>query len=249
MSGWIKLHRKLLESPIFDNTELLRVWIWCLIKASHKEHQQMVGLQVIELKPGQFVTGRFKGSSELKLNPSTFYKYLKTLEKLQMIDLNSNNKMTVVTIEKWGEYQSDEEQSYQQRINNVSTTYQQRNTNKNDKNVKNDKKDRYILSDDENKFLNTLEEIENYPLDRKKDLEMYKTLEEKYPTLNLVEAIEQWRIYKLDQPLKAKSNPRSQINTAFKKYVDWGKCLKNTNSSNFRTDSNPSSWRGSDKRL
>ena len=207
----------------------------------------MVGLQVIELKPGQFVTGRFKGSSELKLNPSTFYKYLKTLEKLQMIDLNSNNKMTVVTIEKWGEYQVDEEQSYQQNNNNVTTTYQQRNTNKNDKNDKKDKNDIYILSESEENFFKTLSEIENYPLDKKKDLEMYTTLEERYPTLNLLEAIDQWRIYKLDQPLKAKSNPRSQINTAFKKYVEWGKCLKGEK--NNSSDEEKYNWRGSDRRL
>lgn len=109
--------------------------------------------------------------------------------------------------------------------------------NSKEDNTKEDKKaikkeDIYILSDNENKFINILLEIENYPLDRKKDLEMYKTLEERYPTLNLIEAIEQWRIYKLDQPLKVKSNPRSQINTAFKKYVEWGKCIKSGGTSN-----------------
>ena len=139
MSGWIKLHRKLIDNPIFDNAELLRVWIWCLLKASHKGYNQLVGLTEVELKEGQFITGRFSGSKELRINPSTFYKYLKTLEKLKMIELNSNNKMTIVTIAKWAVYQLDEIESYQQNNNNVSTTYQQNNTNKNDKNDKNEK--------------------------------------------------------------------------------------------------------------
>lgn len=135
--GWIKLHRKLIDNPIFDNPNLLRVWLWCLLKASHEHHQQMVGLQVVDLEPGQFVTGRFKGSDELKINPSTFYKYLKTLEKLEMINLKSNNKMTIVTIENWRKYQVEDKEVYQQNNNKITTKEQQNNTNKNDKNDKN----------------------------------------------------------------------------------------------------------------
>ena len=140
-----------MDNPIFDNPNLLRVWLWCLLKASHKHHQQMVGLQVVDLEPGQFVTGRFKGANELEINPSTFYKYLKTLEKMQMISLNSNNKMTVVTIENWRKYQTEDKEVYQQNNNKITTKEQQNNnkrttkeqqnnTNKNDKNDKNDKK-------------------------------------------------------------------------------------------------------------
>ncbi|HSH36025.1 conserved phage C-terminal domain-containing protein [Schnuerera sp.] len=140
MAGWIKLHRKLLYNPVFDNPNLLRVWLWCLLKASHDNYQQMVGLQVVDLEPGQFVTGRFKGSDELEINPSTFYKYLKTLEKMQMISLNSNNKMTVVTIENWRKYQTEDKEAYQQNNNKITTKEQQNNTNKNYKNDKNDKK-------------------------------------------------------------------------------------------------------------
>lgn len=88
----------------------------------------------------------------------------------------------------------------------------------------------YILSNDEKQFLETLGEIKNYPLDREKDLEMYKTLKERYPELDLLEAIENWKLYKLDKPLTKKSNARSQINNAFKKYVEWGKCLKKEDS-------------------
>jgi len=104
----------------------------------------MVGLQEIELREGQFVTGRFAGAGELNMNPSTFYKYLKVLEGLGMIGLKSNNKMTIVTIVNWNKYQFEEEEIYQQNNIKITTKEQQNNTNKNDKNVKNDKKDIYI---------------------------------------------------------------------------------------------------------
>lgn len=132
MSGWIKLHRKTLESSIFDNPHLLKMWMWCLLKASHKSYKQLVGLEEIELNEGQFITGRHKGSVELKVNPSTWYKHLKLLESMSMIDINSNNKMTVVSIVNWGLYQGNGLESN----NEITTNEQQNNTNKNVKNVK-----------------------------------------------------------------------------------------------------------------
>lgn len=114
-----------------------------MLKATHKDYETLVGLQVVELLPGQFVTGRFKGSEELKMNPSTFYKYLKILQDLSMIALKSDNKKTVVTIENWDKYQGEEGRAYQQNNNNVTTTYQQRDTNNNINNNNNINKDVY----------------------------------------------------------------------------------------------------------
>src|SRR5699024_11095684 len=150
------------------------------------------------------------------MNPSTFYKYLKVLESMKMIELKSNNKMTTVTISNWGLYQENPTESCQQNDNEITTKEQQNNTNKNVKNVKNVKK--YILSPLEDEFLEILSTVEDYPVDMEKDLDMIKRLEERYPQLNLVEAIKDWATYKLDKPLKEKSNARSQINTSFNNY-------------------------------
>ena len=125
--GWIKLYRKILKSPIWDNEKALKIWIWCLIKATHEDRNQLVGKQIVNLKKGQFVTGRKKASEELKINDRTIYDYLKLLEKLQMISINSNNKFSVVTIEKWEEYQIEElnnQHQITQQINNNATTTQ-----------------------------------------------------------------------------------------------------------------------------
>ena len=128
---WIKLYRKLLKSPIFENEKALKIWIWCLLKATHIEREQLVGQQIVQLEKGQFVFGREKASEELKMTESTVYKYIKLLEKLHMISINSNNKFSVVTIEKWEDYQDKK----QQENNKVTTKEQQSNTNKNVKNI------------------------------------------------------------------------------------------------------------------
>lgn len=129
--SYIKLFRKLLNSPIFENEKALKIWIWCLLKATHKERLQLVGQQEVNLQKGQFIFGRKKASEELKFSESTIYKYIKLLEKLQMISINSNNKFSVITVEKWEEYQIEELKDN----NKVATKEQQSNTNKNVKNI------------------------------------------------------------------------------------------------------------------
>ena len=150
MTGWIKLHRKLLDSPIFQNEKLFKVFAYCLMKASHKEHTQLVGRRVVHLQKGQFVFGRKRASEELRLKESTVRDYVKLLEKLGTIDIKSDNKFSVITVVNWAVYQNDEEISdskndkksttNQHQMDSKSTTNQhQINTNKNVKNEKNDK--------------------------------------------------------------------------------------------------------------
>lgn len=137
MSGWIKLHRKLIESDIFQNEKLLKIFIYCLLKATHQEHSQLIGLRTIELKKGQFVFGRSKAATELNMKESTVWKYMKFLESIKTISIDSNNKFSVITIENWEFYQGIPEEVEQQNNNKITTKEQQNNTNKNVKNVKN----------------------------------------------------------------------------------------------------------------
>lgn len=85
---WIKLYRKIMKSPIWENEKALKIWIWCLLKATHEEREQLVGQQIVKLKKGQFVFGRNKASDELQMNENTIYRYIKLLEKIR----NDNNK-------------------------------------------------------------------------------------------------------------------------------------------------------------
>lgn len=119
--SWIKLYRKILKSPIWENEKALKVWIWCLIKATYEERIQLVGQQEVLLQKGQFVFGRKKASKELQMSESMVYRYMKVLEKLQMLNIKPNNKFSIVTIEKWEDYQI-EELNLNSKIDNKRTT-------------------------------------------------------------------------------------------------------------------------------
>ena len=146
MEGWIKLHRKLIENPIFLKPELLQLFIYCLLKANHEAQKIIFNGQEIEIKIGQFITGRNAMAKDLKQNPITTYKRLKILENLQILNIKSNNKFSIVTVLNWELYQSEEMKRNSKRNNKGTTREQQGNTNKNDKNDKNDKKYKIIRS-------------------------------------------------------------------------------------------------------
>ena len=139
MSGWISLHRKIMDNPIYSNAGMLKLWIHCLLKASHAEHEQLIGTQIIKLDPGQFVTGRDALAEEFNkgvkksevVTARTLWRWLKKFEEWQMLSIKSTTQFSVVTILKWSDYQKGV-----QRVSNACPTDVQRvSTNNNDNNV------------------------------------------------------------------------------------------------------------------
>lgn len=107
MAGWIKLHRKLLQSLIFGNEKGLKVWLWCLLKATHTKYDVLIGRTKVTLQAGQFIMGSNKAVDELKLARSTIWYWLSLLEKEGQVVLQKNARYTVVTLLNWEEYQHD----------------------------------------------------------------------------------------------------------------------------------------------
>ncbi len=143
MQGWLKLHRCLMEKPIFDNPKLLKVFMWCLFKATHKPRDVYFGLRKVSLEPGQFITGTYAAAEELNIPGTTVWRHLHTLQDNGTIEIKAESKYTVINVVNWGNYQVDDEES-----GKVMATKRQRNgnetaTNKNVKNDKNEKKTLY----------------------------------------------------------------------------------------------------------
>lgn len=144
MKGWISVHRKLMKNPVWQDPNYLKLWMYCLLKATHTEHDQLLGSQVVKLEPGQFVTGRTSLADDMnegmkpkqKQSEISWWRYLNNLEKWGMLNINKTNKYSVVSIVNWDEYQDSEHQ-----VNNKRTTNEhQLNTNNNGNNVNNENK-------------------------------------------------------------------------------------------------------------
>ncbi len=137
--GYVKLHRALLDSSVFHNEKKLKIFIWCLLKATHTKRNQVVGRQSIDLREGEFIFGRNQSSLELNMTPSTLWNYMKDLEKDKTIQIKSNNKFSVVSITNWDFYQNTQGDNDNTSNNKFTTKKQEIDTNKNVKNVENNK--------------------------------------------------------------------------------------------------------------
>jgi hypothetical protein len=115
--GYLKLWRCTLDTDIWSNESLWRLWSWCLLKASHKERWFSIstgkGTTEVHLLPGQFVFGRKTAAKELRWTESTIYKRLLKLKTLGNCNIESNTHYSVVTICKWSIYQPVEIQKEQ----------------------------------------------------------------------------------------------------------------------------------------
>ena len=143
--GWIVLHRKLLDKPIwFESTaEQKVILITLLLMANHAEKEWEWQGQKYVAKPGQFVTSLPKiveacGNGISIKNVRTA---LKRFEKYGFLADKSTNKNRLITINNWAFYQDkpDEHgrQTGSQVADNRQATGRRVASNNNDKQINN----------------------------------------------------------------------------------------------------------------
>ena len=148
MDGWLKLYRSILDSAVFQDAEILKVWIWLLCNVAFEQHDTICYGKVIHLKPGQIATGRKKIAQCTDLNENKVYRALTALKSLGNIEIKSTNKYSIITVVNWDKYQDEngKRTSSEQQTNSRTTTEEQQTNNKRTqhKNGKNGKKEKNI---------------------------------------------------------------------------------------------------------
>ena len=150
--GFILLSRNIIESEVFASQKLLKIWVWCLCKSNFKDRSVPLkigrGETIVKVSRGSFIFGRHKAEEELFIDGSTIYKAIKQLEKLEMISIVSNNQYSIVTVNKYNEYQDSESYKVatkeQPSNNQVTAEEQPRNTTNTLKQDNKDNKDNNI---------------------------------------------------------------------------------------------------------
>ena len=112
--GYVKTWRKTLDKGWIKNHKLWAFWSWCLLKASHREHDVIVGVQTIHLMPGQFVFGRKKAAEETGLTERETRTVLASLISWGNLTSKTTNKYSIITIVNWHTYQDGESRNDQQ---------------------------------------------------------------------------------------------------------------------------------------
>ena len=151
----MKIHRSILLHPVFQDSELLHLFLYCLAKANHKPGriltpQSQEGELTVER--GQFIFGQRKAAKETGVNERTAHRKLMLLEKLGILSRSVSRRFTIVTVNNYSRYQDNPNQTDPLTDSLVShpcpTSVPLVSTNKNNKNGKNDKNKRMVFSFD-----------------------------------------------------------------------------------------------------
>ncbi|WP_407372352.1 replication protein [Carnobacterium sp.] len=141
--GYIKLYRKITNSFVWTNPNMLKLWMLCLMKASHSGNKFLFNGKEVVVSSGEFVTGRDAIAKEFnegvprdqQIVGRTLWRWIKKFEEEQMLSIKSTTKYSVITVKNWNEYQASD----QQVSNNRPSTVHQVSTIKNAENAKNAK--------------------------------------------------------------------------------------------------------------
>jgi hypothetical protein len=123
MSGWIKLHRQILNWEWYSDNNAFRLFMHLLLKANHKDRR----FKGIELKAGSVVTSRDILAIETGLSVQQIRTSLDKLKLTNEITSETSSKGTIIQLVNYEKYQiATSEATAEQPKNNQQVT-----TNKN----------------------------------------------------------------------------------------------------------------------
>lgn len=164
MQGWIKLHRKIQEHWLYqDKRKFSRfeAWVDLLLMVNHDDSKVVLGNEIIEVKRGQRITSIRQLCEKWGWSNTKVTQFLKLLQNDGMIEVKSDTKKTIITVVNYDFYQGREDAKTTENRHKNDDGQTQKHTNKNDKNVKNDKE---ILKKEEEENPIALYEKNFYPL-------------------------------------------------------------------------------------
>jgi len=137
MNGYVKLHRKILETSFYKDTPACALAFYLILRANWKDTKILWNKEEKTLVRGQMLAGRNELSEKTGMSVSQIRRALKVLVNVGFISIETTNRFSLITLCNWGLYQ-DEDESKQ-------PTEDQQKTNK-EPQIKNSKKNKNIYS-------------------------------------------------------------------------------------------------------
>ena len=159
---YIKLCDKIVDWEWFTDGNMLKVWLYLLVKAQYADGKY----RGVEVKRGQLLTGRKLIANETRLSEQQVRTCINRLKSSGQITIESTNQYSLITIVKYDDYQGSDSYNIQQIIqtanqpitNGQPTDNQRITTYKKDKKEKKEKEYIYLGEFQNVKF--TADELE-----------------------------------------------------------------------------------------
>lgn len=188
-TGFILMHRKILDWEWYSDINTRILFIHLLIKANHKTSKW----KNIEVLRGQLITSLEHLAVETGLSIQQVRTCLTKLKSTSEITCKSTSRYSIIMLNNYNQYQGEQKLNQQENIKQVTT-------NNNDNNVNNKKTPPPISSskkmgdeaEDEIKFLSFLKTKSGYPYNDEKDRKLYQYLKGNFPQINLLKRVSEW---------------------------------------------------------
>lgn len=130
MTGWISVHRKLLDSDLWKCETFTRgqAWIDLLLLANHSETFFYKRGNKVTVKRGQVGRSQVELSDRWNWSRSKVRKFLNDLEKEQQIIQHKTTVTQILTVINYDYYQNKEQQTSQQKDSRRTAEEQQEDT-------------------------------------------------------------------------------------------------------------------------
>lgn len=223
--GYIKLHRQIMECSIWDIEEAYdkrSAWVELLLLANHKDKKTLFNNEMITIRRGQHLTSIRKLAERWGWSRGKVDRFLRLLENEQMVNTKRATNNILINIVNYDFYQHSEDEGRatdgHETDHRRATDEPQTDTNNNDKNVKNEKKDIYNASFEE------LWKIYAKKKDKGRAYECYKArLANGFSETEMLEACKNYmaECKKNDTPLKYIKDAKTflGVNTPFVDYI------------------------------
>ena len=104
--GWIKIHKKIIDSAVWSDPLRLKAWIHILISANYEDKEWFANGRLVQIKRGQLVTSIRKLKEAWGCSERTVRRILKQFEDLGMIKVQTPFKRyTLLTVVKYSDFQ------------------------------------------------------------------------------------------------------------------------------------------------
>ena len=105
--GWVKFYREWMSNiAITKDNDHLAVWIYLLTNTTHTEKEDYFNAKKITLKAGQLLCMQKDICNNLKLEPTKLRRILKLFKSAELIDYQTDNHKTLITLVVWDFSQS-----------------------------------------------------------------------------------------------------------------------------------------------
>jgi len=149
MEGWISLHRKISENPLWTCEPFSRgqAWVDLILLANHKDGYFYKRGVKIDLLKGQLAWSEVALSDRWSWSRSKVRKFLNDLEKEQQIEQQKTNVTQVITIKNYCFYQEKGQQKDSKRTaeEQQKDTYNNVNNDNNENKIE-ERKQKFALS-------------------------------------------------------------------------------------------------------